>query len=203
MLAGGNQPGGVGVSQVMEPAWLAHSLRHCLAPDPAEGSPPQERPSFGGRHHPVDQRVSVDVKYDRVQGDSREGDGALRCRRLWSTQTWSFCSCLDERRSNGEPAAQHVDGSDPEPGELSPAKTGVGGDTTFPIPGYNEHLDSPHISAPRRACVLDERGHDFVERVCVLLRRHGGDRRCDRIPLGRFPSWVSAGGSGPRGLLRS
>ncbi|HJQ76610.1 MAG TPA: hypothetical protein VJ948_05020 [Acidimicrobiia bacterium] len=127
MLAGSDQPGGMGVSQVMDPARLADSLRDCRAPDPAERSPPQVGASFGGPHQPVDQRVLVDVLSDRVQGDSGEGDGALRCRRLWPTQTWSFSSCFDERRSNGEPAAQHVDGSDPETGELSPAKTGVGG----------------------------------------------------------------------------
>ncbi|HLF43852.1 MAG TPA: hypothetical protein VJA46_10060 [Acidimicrobiia bacterium] len=77
VLAGGDQPGGVGVSQVMDPARLADSLRDCRAPDPAERSPPQVAASFGGPHQPVDERVPVDVLSDRLEADTGEGDGAL------------------------------------------------------------------------------------------------------------------------------
>ena len=61
VFTGGDQPGGVGVAQVVDPARGADRLDNCLPPDPPEGTPSQEPALVGGPDHLIDRGVLSEV----------------------------------------------------------------------------------------------------------------------------------------------
>ena len=60
MLAGRDQPRGVGVAQVVDPAGRSYRLRNGVPPDPPERPPAQEAALFGGPDHSVDRRMLLE-----------------------------------------------------------------------------------------------------------------------------------------------
>ncbi len=108
VFAFGDEPGGVGVTQVMDPARRTDRFCDGSAPDPSEGSPAEKPASFGGPDRGVGWGMGVEMMAESVDDDLREGDGALGgCGLRGSEEGW-LSGGFDERCPDGEPPPVNV-----------------------------------------------------------------------------------------------
>ncbi len=156
MLTGGDQPGGVGVAQVVDPTGSFNRAGDGLPPDPSERSPPQKPALFAGPDHLIDRWVLPVVASQGFDDHLGEGDGSFGGLRLGGAELGWLTGRLDERGADGEPASQHVHIGDPQTGQFAPTQTGVGGhDGQRPVPfgerfGEGLHfggVEEPHVGA--------------------------------------------------------
>lgn len=77
MHAIGDEPGGVRVTQVVDPARRAHGFGHGSTPYSAERPSVQQRSPLGRPHHVVDRWTCLEMPSQRVHNDAGERDGSL------------------------------------------------------------------------------------------------------------------------------